>query len=112
MHLADCTHEQHAQPILSILNEATANSTAIYDYQPRTLDSMTGWFKAKEVGHSPVLGLVSDAGELLGFASYGSFRAFPAYRYTVGHSVYVHHARRGRGLGRQLLQALVERARG
>ena len=111
MKLIPCTHEQHAQPILAILNEAIANSTAIYDYQPRTLDSMAGWFKAKEAGHFPVLGLVSDDGELLGFASYGSFRAWPAYKYTVEHSVYVHHLHRGRGLGEQLLQALVAHAR-
>ena len=83
MKLIPCTHEQHAQPILDILNEAIANSTALYDYKPRTLDSMAGWFKAKEAGNFPVLGLVSDAGELLGFASYGSFRAWPAYKYTV-----------------------------
>lgn len=111
MELIPCTCEQHARPILDILNEAIANSTAIYDYRQRTLDSMAGWFKAKEVGHFPVLGLVSDDGELLGFASYGSFRAWPAYKYTVEHSVYVHHLHRGRGLGEQLLQALVAQAR-
>lgn len=111
MKLITCTQELHAQPILAILNEAIANSTAIYDYRPRTLDSMTAWFKAKTAGNFPVLGLVSDAGELLGFTSYGSFRAWPAYKYTVEHSVYVHHQYRGRGLGVQLLQALVAHAR-
>ena len=39
MKLITCTHEQHAQPILAILNEAIANFTAIYDYQPRILDT-------------------------------------------------------------------------
>jgi phosphinothricin acetyltransferase len=38
MKLIPCTHELHAQPILALLNEAIANSTALYDYQPRTLD--------------------------------------------------------------------------
>lgn len=111
MKLIPCTHEQHAQPILDILNEAIANSTALYDYKPRTPDSMAGWFKAKEAGNFPVIGLVSDASELLGFASYGSFRAWPAYKYTVEHSVYVHHLHRRRGLGEQLLQALLAQAR-
>ena len=111
MKLITCTYEQHAPHILAILNEAIANSTAIYDYKPRALESMVGWFKAKEAGNFPVLGLVSDAGELLGFASYGSFRAWPAYKYTVEHSVYVHHLHRGSGLGEQLLQALVAQAR-
>lgn len=111
MKLITCRYEPHAQAILDILNEAIANSTALYDYQPRTLDNMVTWFQAKAAGGFPVLGLEADEGELLGFASYGTFRAFPAYKYTVEHSVYVHHTHRGRGLGRQLLQALIERAR-
>jgi phosphinothricin acetyltransferase len=111
MQLITCSHALHAAPILAILNEAIANSTALYDYRPRTLDSMRAWFQAKEAGGYPVIGLVDEDGTLLGFASYGTFRAFPAYKYTVEHSVYVHHAHRGRGLGRQLLQALIEHAR-
>lgn len=111
MKLITCTYEKHAQPILAILNEAIENSTAIYDYRPRAPESMVGWFKAKEAGSFPVLGLESEAGELLGFATYGTFRAWPAYKYTVEHSVYVHHRHRGRGLGARLLQELVARAR-
>ena len=111
MQLITCSHALHAAPILAILNEAIANSTALYDYRPRTLDSMRTWFQAKEAGGFPVIGLVDEDGALLGFASYGTFRAFPAYKYTVEHSVYVHHAHRGRGLGRQLLRALIEHAR-
>lgn len=111
MNLVDCKLEQHGVAILAILNEAIVHSTALYDYKPRTMDNMATWFKAKQAGHFPVLGLEDETGELLGFASFGTFRAFPAYKYTVEHSVYVHHAQRGRGLGRQLLQALIERAR-
>jgi phosphinothricin acetyltransferase len=92
------------------LNEAIANSTAIYDYRPRSIESMAGWFAAKRAGNYPVVGVESDEGELLGFASYGTFRAWPAYKYTAEHSVYVHHAHRGRGWGRMLLQEIVSRA--
>lgn len=110
MQLVTCTFEYHAAPILEILNEAIANSTALYDYQPRSLASMVDWFKAKAVGAYPVVGLKSATGELLGFASYGVFRAWPAYKYTVEHSVYVHHAHRGQGLGLQLMRELIARA--
>lgn len=107
MQLVTCSFERHAAPILLILNEAIANSTALYDYQPRSAASMRDWFQAKTAGGYPVLGLESDSGELLGFASYGVFRAWPAYKYTVEHSVYVHHAHRGRGLGEQLMRELI-----
>ncbi|HKO90211.1 MAG TPA: GNAT family N-acetyltransferase, partial [Polyangiaceae bacterium] len=111
LRIIDCTYGEHAAPILDILNEAIAHSTALYDYQPRTLDSMRRWFEAKDAGHFPVLGAVGDAGQLLGFASYGSFRPHAAYKYTVEHSVYVDAAQRGRGLGRALLERLISRAR-
>jgi len=111
MKLVSCTFERHASSILAILNEAIVNSTVLYDYKPRPLESMAGWFKVKEAGNFPVIGLESDAGELLGFASYGTFRAFPAFKYSAEHSVYVHHEHRGRGYGPLLLKALIEKAK-
>lgn len=106
MKLVNCTFELHSAAILAILNEAIVNSTALYDYKPRTIESMVGWFEAKKTGKYPVLGVENDAGELLGFASYGVFRNWPAYKYSVEHSVYVHAGHRGKGLGKQLLTAL------
>ncbi len=111
MRLVTCSHERQAEAILAILNEAIENSTAIYDYKPRSAESMAEWFKAKEAGDFPVIGFESEEGALLGFASYGSFRAWPAYKYTVEHSVYVHRLHRGRGLGARLVQELVARAK-
>ena len=96
MQLIACTHDAHAQAILNILNHAIVTSTALYDYQPRSLTSMRIWFDAKAAGGFPVIGAVDEAGTLLGFASYGTWRAFPAYKYTVEHSVYVHKDHRGR----------------
>ncbi|MEI8044903.1 MAG: N-acetyltransferase family protein, partial [Verrucomicrobiota bacterium] len=45
------------------------------------------------------------------FASYGSFRAWPAYKYSVEHSIYVDARFRRRGVGRRLLEALIAAAR-
>jgi L-amino acid N-acyltransferase YncA len=111
MRLVDCSYAAHAGAILDILNEAIANSTALYDYAPRAPESMVAWFSAKEKGRFPVIGAESDEGRLLGFASYGTFRAWPAYKYTVENGIYIHRDHRRQGLGRVLMNALVDRAR-
>jgi L-amino acid N-acyltransferase len=107
----DCSYERHAAAILDIFNDAIVHSTALYDYKPREAASMTGWFAAKAAGQFPVIGIEAGDGKLMGFASYGTFRAWPAYKYSVEHSVYIHRDCRGQGLGQQLMAALIERAR-
>jgi len=102
----------HSEAIRAILNEAILNSTALYDYQPRTPEMMQAWFAAKAKGNYPVIGALDDAGTLLGFSSYGMFRERPAYKYSVEHSVYVDIRRRGQGLGRKLLRAAIDAAIG
>ncbi len=110
--LIDCNEADHAMAILEILNESIVNSTSLYDYVPRPATAMEGWFATKRANGFPVIGAVSDAepGKLLGFASWGTFRAFPAYKYTVEHSVYVHPDHRGKGLATILMQELIRRA--
>jgi phosphinothricin acetyltransferase len=108
--LIDCDRTRSAE-ILAILNDAIENSTALYDYRPRTMAMIDAWFDAKEKGRYPVIGAVDESGRLLGFGSYGTFRAWPAYKYTVEHSVYVDRECRGKGIGRRLLEAIIERAR-
>ncbi|HYP88822.1 MAG TPA: GNAT family N-acetyltransferase [Polyangiaceae bacterium] len=109
MQLAPCRLAEHGAAILEILNDAIATSTALYDYAPRAPESMVGWFEAKRAGDFPVWGAF-DAEQLLGFATYGTFRAWPAYKYSVEHSVYVSRAARGRGVGQSLMRRLIESA--
>lgn len=109
--IVECNHERHAAAILDIFNDAILNSTALYDYKPRAAQSMVGWFEAKLAGGFPVIGVEDSDGALLGFGSYGTFRAWPAYKYSVEHSVYVHPEHRGKGLGRLLMRELIGAAR-
>lgn len=111
LRLIDCSEAVHGDAILEILNEAIVTSTALYDYRPRARESMRVWFETKLAKSYPVIGAVDDADQLLGFASYGTFRAFPAYKYTVEHSVYVRRDQRRRGVGVSLLTELISRAR-
>ncbi len=109
--IVQCSFERHADAILAIFNEAIVNSTALYDYKPRTSQNMVAWFETKRNGGFPVIGIEDAGGVLLAFGSYGTFRAWPAYKYTVEHSVYVHKDHRGRGLGVSVMQALIAAAR-
>jgi len=109
--LIDCIEREHAGAILDILNDAIVNSTALYDYAPRPPEAMAAWFATKRANGFPVVGAVDAAGTLLGFASWGTFRAFPAYKYSVEHSVYIHREHRGAGLGQVLMAELIRRAR-
>src|SRR6185295_18772394 len=97
MQVVQCNPQRHAEAILAIFNDAIVNSTALYDYKPRTMDVMATWFDNKTRGKFPVIGIENDAGELMAFGSYGTFRAWPAYKYSVEHSVYVDARFRGRG---------------
>lgn len=109
--IVQCTFERHAGAILEVFNEAILTSTALYDYKPRPPESMAAWFDTKRKGGFPVIGIEGGDGALLAFGSYGTFRAWPAYKYTVEHSVYVHRDHRGRGLGRTVMLELISAAR-
>jgi quercetin dioxygenase-like cupin family protein len=52
-----------------------------------------------------------EGGQVLGFGSFGDFRAWPGYRTTVEHTVHVAAAHRRKGIGRQLVEALIRDAR-
>ena len=110
MNPINCTHQRHASQILDVFNEAILNSTALFDYKPRAPESMAAWFQAKAADRFPVIGFEDVGGKLLGFASYGTFRAWLAYKYSVEHSVYVHKNHRGQGIGRILVRELIAAA--
>ncbi|MBG7085287.1 N-acetyltransferase [Pseudomonas aeruginosa] len=97
--------------ILAIYNDAVGNTTAIWNETPVDLANRQAWFDTRARPGPPILVASDAAGEVLGYASYGDWRPFEGFRGTVEHSVYVRDDQRGKGLGVQLLQALIERAR-
>lgn len=96
-------------PMLAIYNDAVLTTTAVYDYQPRSSEQQVAWFKAKQEHGLPVL-VAEDHSAVVGFASYGPFRPWPAYLHSVENSLYVTPEQRGRGIGSALLPALIQRA--
>lgn len=97
--------------ILEITNDAIENTTAIWNWTPATLETRRVWLNERRAKQFPVLVAVDEAGEVLGFGSFGEFRPHQGYLHTVEHSVYVDARTRRRGIGGALIEALIERAR-
>ena len=102
--------ESDLPAIRDIYNDAVLNTTAIWNEQPVDLTNRQTWFNARQAQQYPILVSVEN-GEVTGYASFGDWRPFEGFRYSVEHSVYVRNDQRGKGLGPLLMQALIERAR-
>lgn len=96
--------------ILAIYNEVIRNTTAVYSEVEFTVERGDAWFDSKAAQGFPFLVARDDSG-VTGFGTLGDFRIWPCYRFTVEHSVHVRADCRGRGIGRALVEQLMERAR-
>jgi phosphinothricin acetyltransferase len=97
--------------IRDIYNEVIRNTTAVFSDVEVTLENREAWFDAKRTAGFPVLAAIDPSG-VVGFGTFGEFRSWPGYRYSVEHSVHVRADCRGRGVGRALVQALLQEAAG
>lgn len=96
--------------ILEIYNYSIVHTTAVYSYEPKNQTWIIDWFNIKQKEGFPVL-VALEANQIVGFASYGHFRQWPAYLYTVEHSVHVHHQHQGKGVARGLMLELIRIAK-
>ncbi|MCF1434545.1 GNAT family N-acetyltransferase [Agrobacterium vitis] len=96
--------------IVEIYNHAVEHTTAIWNEALIDVDNRRVWLELRRARGFPVLVAEVD-GRVAGYASYGDWRAFDGYRHTVEHSVYIDKDHRGAGLGKALMQALIERAK-
>ena len=96
--------------ILAIYNDAVLTTTAIWNDSLVDLDNRRQWLEGRRRQRYPVL--VATLGDaIVGYASFGDFRAFDGYRFTVENSVYVAEKARRQGAASALLAALIEEAR-
>lgn len=103
-------HIEDAPAILEIINYNILNSTALYDYEPRTLVNQLAVFGDKLQKGFPVIVAVENE-IVVGFGYYSEFRFREAYKFTVEHSVYAHPNHLGKGIGKLLLQELIHLAK-
>ena len=94
--------------ILALYNQAVRETTAAWTNREETLDDRLTWYEGRVKQGLPVLVAVDDADTVLGFASFGPFRPREGYRLTAEHSVYVDPAAQRRGIGKALLERLVD----
>ena len=99
-----------AAEILEIINYNILNSTALYDYEPRTLENQIAIFQDKLDKGFPILVALSNK-SVVGFGYYSEFRFREAYKFTVEHSVYAHPNHLGKGIGNLILDNLIQLAK-
>lgn len=97
--------------ILEIYNDAVLHSTATYDYEPRPLEHRRQWFADHQREDYAVFVAVDESARIVGWSALNPYHARPGYRFTTENSVYIAADRRGQGIGKQLLEPLIEAAR-
>ena len=102
--------EEDVSVILEIVNYEISNSTVLYDYRERTYEYQLNWFHKKNQEGMPVI-VAETENKVVGFGTYGIFRPWYAYQYSVEHSIYIHRNARGMGIGKQLMAELISLAR-
>ncbi len=99
-----------AEALMAIYNPVVQTSTATFDLVPRTLEQQLDWL-ADRSGARVVLVAEAEDRSVAGYAAISPYRERAAYATTVEDSVYVHPDHQGRGVGRMLLEAMVDTAR-
>jgi len=97
---------EYTQAILEIINYNILNSTALYDYEPRTLENQISIFDDKLKKGFPII-VATENENVVGFGYYSEFRFREAYKFTVEHSVYAHPDHIGKGIGKLILENLI-----
>ena len=96
-----------AAAVAAIYAHHVKHGIATFDTAPPSPAEMEARLNKVLTAGWPWLVAREENGEVVGFAYADQFRSRPAYRYTCEDSVYIHHDRRGQGIGRALLALLI-----
>lgn len=96
---------EDAEAIRAIYNVEVAGETT-FDLVPRTLDAQRAWIEAHAGAHPAIVAVLDD--EVVGFGSLSRYRERAAYNTTVEDSVYVRRDRQGKGIGKAIVNELID----
>lgn len=99
--------QKDVSAILEIYNDAIIHTTAVYKYEEESIGERQQWLLEKEAHGIPVF-VYEEAGAVIGFATYGPFRVYPAYKFTIENSIYVHPEHSGKDVASKLMERLIE----
>ena len=108
MQIRDAVEEDFDE-IIAIYNEVLTNTTAIYNDRPTTCEERIAWWRMRQEQGYPVL-VATDGSSIAGFGTFGDFRPWPGYRFTVEGTIHIHSSSRGQSVGTEILKVLVVRA--
>lgn len=103
-------NENDLGQLLDIYNDIILHTTAVYQYEVHTLKMRKEWFTTKQQQGFPVF-VAEENDRIVGFSTIGTFRQWQAYKYSVENSVYVASDQRGKGIGKLLMQPLIDAAK-
>ena len=101
---------EDAAAICTIYNQGIEDRLATLETERRTPDERRQWMAARGPRHPVIVAERAGMG-VVGWASLNSFNARPAYNHVADLSVYIERGWRGKGVGRHLLERLVELGR-
>lgn len=97
------------EAVTAIYNSVLLTSTAIYNDTPVALEDRLAYWRSRVEQGYPFL-VAEQESAVLGYATFGDFRSWPGYRFTVEGSIHIREDVRGRGIGTALLTQLTARA--
>jgi phosphinothricin acetyltransferase len=98
-----------AAAICLIYNQGIEDRIATLETELRTPEERRQWLAARDARH-PVFAAVAEE-SIVGWGSLNVYNARPAYQHVADFSIYIERGWRGKGLGRRLLEHLIEQAR-
>lgn len=109
LHVIRPMEEKDLKEVNDIYNHAILHTTALWKEEPESLEQRKEWYKQKQQNGDPMF-VYEENNQVIGFVTFSNFYPYPAYRYTVEHSVYVHKNHYRKGIGTKLLKFIIEEA--